>query len=167
MATTALSSRKNTVADLDFSDDQVTVPVDSGARNRTFASSTSFLLALAMRTTKLCPREFGLAIPGAAGIQITIVENGEGDIDFRLDLADDQFGARVARIGSATGARPGGERIVAIAPAASEADPDSATTHEDMPVTIDVLGGDTDANCDPGNVGWRFQPERCGVLPAK
>jgi hypothetical protein len=83
-------------------------------------------------------------------VHFTLTQTGATH-DLTLDdFAHLQFGARVTSIGdpAAPNHRNDSEKIVAIAPAAPHAIDDTATTHEDNSVTINVLSNDT-----PGDFG--------------
>jgi hypothetical protein len=106
----------------------------------------------------------GAANPFDVGIAFGTQGIGKGDdlsgpVHFTLDATQDltlddfahlQFGARVTSIGdpATPNHRNDSEKIVAIAPAAPDAKDDTATTHEDRPVTVNVLANDTDADGD-------------------
>jgi hypothetical protein len=94
----------------------------------------------------------GAASPFDVGIAFGTPGKGhdfvDGPVHFTLDAAQDltlddiahlQFGARLTSVG---------DKITAIAPAAPDARDDSGATHEDVPVVIDVLANDTDADGD-------------------
>ncbi len=95
----------------------------------------------------------GAASPFDVGIAFGTPGKGQdlinGPVHFTLDatqnltlddIAHLQFGARLTSVG---------DKITAFAPAAPDAHDDAATTHEDVPVTIDVLANDTDADGNP------------------
>jgi hypothetical protein len=94
----------------------------------------------------------GAANPFDVGIAFGTPGKGhdfvDGPVHFTLDAAHDltlddiahlQFGARLTSVG---------DKITTIAPAAPDARDDSGATHEDVPVVIDVLANDTDADGD-------------------
>src|SRR5262245_18335242 len=57
-----------------------------------------------------------------------------------------QVGVRVTAVGAPEGPRHASEKLTAFAPFPPTANPDFATTDEDVPVKINVLANDTDAN---------------------
>jgi hypothetical protein len=57
-----------------------------------------------------------------------------------------QVGVRVTAVGSPNGPRHSSEKLTAFAPYPPTAMPDTATTDEEVPVTINVLGNDIDLN---------------------
>ena len=60
-------------------------------------------------------------------------------------IAHMEFGARLTSVGSGN-ARNGSSKIAVVAPAAPDANDDTATTLEDTAVTIDAVGNDTDGD---------------------
>lgn len=94
--------------------------------------------------------EFGTQGIGKDDIRTTsfVLSTKDGS-DLTLDLVSNvDFGARITSIGSESGARNDSEKIRTISTAAPDAIDDSATTKEDTPITVNVLGNDTDADAD-------------------
>jgi hypothetical protein len=60
-----------------------------------------------------------------------------------------QVGVRVTAVGAPSGPRHASEKLTGFAPFPPTANPDFATTDEDVPVKINVLANDTDANGSP------------------
>lgn len=92
--------------------------------------------------------EFGTSGIGSDDIRSTsfVLSTSDGSA-LTMDLiANVSFGARMTSIGAEGGARPDSSKIRDISTAAPDARDDAASTDEDQPVTIDVLGNDTDAD---------------------
>jgi hypothetical protein len=78
-------------------------------------------------------------------ISFTLAETGALTLD---DIAHLEFGAMLTSVGGKGTNPPGPAKVTFVAPAAPDAIDDSNGTHEDVPVTIDVLSNDTDADGD-------------------
>jgi len=141
------------VAIVKTGDDSV-IKIDSGI-NMNGAVTTPFDIGI----------EFGTAGIGANHHDIFTTTFVISDPTHDLTLDDlhqagetSQVGARVTAVGAPSGSRAASEKITAFAPFPPTANPDSATTLEDAPKTINVLANDTDANGSPLTIDKVSQP---------
>lgn len=94
----------------------------------------------------------GVASPFDIGIAFGTPGKGKdvvnGPVSFTLDAQNDLTLDDIAHVLFGVRTTSTGDKATFLAPAAPKANDDFATTHEDQPVVIDVLGNDTDADLD-------------------
>ena len=114
--------------------------IDLGSGNNMIAAASPFDVGIAFGTAGI-----GKGDDLSGPVTFTL----DGVADLNLDnFAHLQFGARLTSIGAPGGKRMDSSKTTAIAPAAPRANDDEGTTHEDVPVTLNVLGNDTDLDGD-------------------